>query len=80
MLRNIKVAFHFLDKDMMKKTMTTMLTPKIEYVETLCCTPRKKACEEFRKNTQNCNGDGAGTTRLNLRGNNQRNLTLTIPL
>ena len=33
MLRNIWMAFHFLDKDMMRKTITTMIRPKLEYVE-----------------------------------------------
>ena len=55
MLRHIRVAFHFLDKDMMKKIMTTMIRPKLEYAETLCCTPRKEACDEIRKNRKNSN-------------------------
>ena len=29
-LRNIWVAFHFLDKDMMRKIITTMVRPKLE--------------------------------------------------
>jgi len=33
MLRNIRVAFHFLDKNMMKKIITTMIRPKLEYAE-----------------------------------------------
>ena len=30
-LQNIKVAFHYMDKDMMKKIITTMIRPKLEY-------------------------------------------------
>ena len=33
MLRNIRMAIHFLDKDMMRKIITTMLRTKLEYVE-----------------------------------------------
>ena len=31
MLRNIQMAFHFLDKDMMRKGITTMIRLKLEY-------------------------------------------------
>ena len=31
MLTNIRVAFHYIDKDMMKKIITTMIRPKFEY-------------------------------------------------
>ena len=33
MLRNIQMAFHFLDKDLMRKIITTMIRPKLEYAE-----------------------------------------------
>ena len=35
MLRNIRMAFHFLDKDMMRKIITTMIIPKLEYAEVM---------------------------------------------
>ena len=31
MLRNIRVTFHYMDKEMMKKIISTMLKPKMEY-------------------------------------------------
>ncbi|MPC29824.1 hypothetical protein E2C01_023075 [Portunus trituberculatus] len=31
MLTNIRVAFQFMDKDMMKKIITSMIRPKLEY-------------------------------------------------
>ena len=33
MLRNIRMAIHFLHKDIMRKIITTMLRTKLEYVE-----------------------------------------------
>ena len=41
MLRNILMAFHFLDKDMTKKNITTMIIPKLDYAEVIW-TPHKK--------------------------------------
>ena len=41
MLRNIRMAFHFLDKDMMRKITTTMIRPKLEYAEVIW-SPHKK--------------------------------------
>ena len=35
MLRNIRMAFHFLDKDMMRKIITTMIRRKLEYAKVL---------------------------------------------
>ena len=37
-LRNIRMAFHFLDKDMMRKIITTMIRPKLEYAEVIWST------------------------------------------
>ena len=54
MLRNIRMAFHFLDKDMMGKIITIMIRPKLEYAE-LIWSPHKKKRIEIRKNTENCN-------------------------
>ncbi len=30
-VRNIGLAFHYMDKDMMKKWITTMIRPRLEY-------------------------------------------------
>ena len=35
MLRNIRMAFHFLDKDMMRTIITTMIRPKLEYAQVI---------------------------------------------
>ena len=41
MLRNIRMAFDFLDKDMLRKIKTTMIKPKLEYAEVIW-SPHKK--------------------------------------
>ena len=41
MLRNIRMAFHFLDKDIMRKIITTIIRPKLEYAE-IIWSPHKK--------------------------------------
>ena len=35
MLRNIQMAFHFLDKDIMRKILTSMVRSKLEYAEVI---------------------------------------------
>ena len=47
MLRSIRMAFHFIDKDMRKNT-STMIRPKLECGQ-------EKSCIETRNNTENCN-------------------------
>ena len=54
-LRNIRMAFNFLDKDMMKKIITTMIRPKLDNAEVIWSPHKKKHCVEIRKNTENCN-------------------------
>ena len=49
MLRNIRVAFHFLDKDMMKKIITTMIRPKLEYAETVWSPHMKKHVKKLER-------------------------------
>ena len=44
MLRNIQMGFHFLDKDMMRKIITTMIRPKLEYAEVIWSPHKKKQC------------------------------------
>ena len=53
-LRNIWMAFHFLDKEKMRKSITTMIRLKREYPEVIWSPQKKKACVEIRKNTENC--------------------------
>ena len=40
-LKNLRMAFYFLDKDMMRKTITAMIRPKLEYAEIIWF-PHKK--------------------------------------
>ena len=42
MLRNLWITFHFLDKDMMRKIITKMLGPKLEYSEVIWSLLKKK--------------------------------------
>ena len=50
MLRNIRMTFHFLDKDMMRKILTTMIRPKLEYAEVIWSLHNKKRhCMEQMK-------------------------------
>ena len=41
MLRNIRVAFHYMDKEMMKKIIIIMVRPKMEYAA-IVWSPHKK--------------------------------------
>ena len=42
MLLNIRMDFHFLDKDVMRKIITTMIRPKLEYAEIIWSPHKKK--------------------------------------
>ena len=42
MLRNIRMAFHFLDKDMMRKIITSMIRAKLEYAEVIWSPHKEK--------------------------------------
>ena len=42
MLRNIWIVFHFLDEDNMRKIITTMIRPKLEYTEIIWSLHKKK--------------------------------------
>ena len=42
MLMNIRVAFHYLDKDMMNKIIATMIRPKLEYAAVVWSPNKKK--------------------------------------
>lgn len=42
MVRNIRSALHYMDKDMMRKLIATMIRPKLEYAETVWSPHKKK--------------------------------------
>ena len=42
MVRNIWMVFHFLDKDIIRKIITTMIRPKLEYAEAIWSPHKKK--------------------------------------
>ena len=44
MLSNIRMGFHFLDKDMMRKIITTMIRPKLEYAQVIWSLHKKSMC------------------------------------
>ena len=43
MLKNIWMAFHFLDEDMMRNIITTMIRTKLEYGEVIWSPHKKKS-------------------------------------
>ena len=49
MLRNMQMVFHFLDKDMMRKIITTMIRPKLEYTEVIWSPHKKKHVLKIEK-------------------------------
>ena len=49
MLRNIWIAFHFLDKDMMRKIITTMIKPSMEYAKVIWSAQKKKHVLKFER-------------------------------
>ena len=51
MLKNITMAFHFLDKDMIREIVTTMIRPILEYAEVIWFLYKKKLCVGIRKST-----------------------------
>ena len=48
-LRNIKVAFNYMDKEMMKKIIMTMIRPKLEYAETVWSPHKKKHIRKLER-------------------------------
>ena len=54
MLRNMRMAFHFIDKDIMRKLNYNDKT-KTEICRNYMVPTQEKACVEIRKNTENCN-------------------------
>ena len=49
MLRNKRMAFHFLDKDMVRKILTSMIRPKLEYSEAIRSPQNKKHVVELER-------------------------------
>ena len=49
MLRNIRVVFHYMDKEMMKKSITTMIRPKMECAVIVWSTHKKKHIKKLER-------------------------------
>ena len=54
MLRNIQMTSHFLNNDMMRKMIVTMIRSELQYAEVIWSLTRK-TCVEIGKNTENSN-------------------------
>ena len=50
LLRNIKVAFHYSDEDMMRKLIVTMICPKLEYAAIVWSPSTKMNLKERLRN------------------------------
>ena len=48
------MAFHFLDKDMMRNIITSIIRPKLEYAEVIWSPSQENASVQIGKNTENC--------------------------
>ena len=73
MLRNIRMAFHFLDKDMMRKNITSMIRPKLEYAEVIWWPHKKKNVLKIEKIQKIANK--MVSWRSNIWGKIKRNAT-----
>ncbi len=49
LVRNIRVAFTYMDKDMMRKLITTMIRPKLEYAEVVWSPHKKKHIQKLER-------------------------------
>ncbi|MPD02924.1 hypothetical protein E2C01_098533 [Portunus trituberculatus] len=58
MLTNIRVASQYMDKDMMKKIITSMIPPRLKYAAV--------DIRKFGKDTEDCYKDGAGIKGPNI--------------
>ena len=54
MLRNIRMTLHFLDKNVMRKIITTMFRPKLEYAKVIWSPHNKKHVLKLER-IQRCN-------------------------
>ena len=52
MSTNIRVAFHYTDKEMMKKILTSMIHPKLQYAAVVWSPNVKKGYKETRKDPE----------------------------
>ena len=49
MLANIRVAFHYMDKDMMKNILTSMIRPRLEYAAVVWSPHAKKNIRKLER-------------------------------
>ena len=49
LIRNIRLAFHYMDKEMMKKLITTMIRPKLEYAGVVWSPHKKKHIKKLER-------------------------------
>ena len=49
MLTEIRVAFHYMDRDMMRKILTTMICPKLEYAAVVWSLHLKKDVRKLER-------------------------------
>ena len=49
MLTNIRVVFHYMDKDMMKKIISTMIRPRLEYAAVVWSPHKKKDVTKIKR-------------------------------
>ncbi len=49
LLRNIRMTFQFMNKDMMKKILTILIRPKLEYAEVVWSPYKKKYFNKFER-------------------------------
>ena len=49
MLANIRVAFHHMDKDMMKRILTSMIRPRLEYAAVVWSPHAKKDIRKLER-------------------------------
>ncbi len=55
LLRNIKAAFTYPDEEMVKKLITSMTRPRLEYAALVWSPRLKKEIRKLKKNTESCN-------------------------
>ena len=49
LLRNIRLAFHYMDKEMMRKLITTMIRPRLEYAGVVWSPHKKKHIKKLER-------------------------------
>ena len=83
MLSNIRVAFCYMDKDMMRKILTTMVCPRLEYaavvwfphmkkLKTETRAQQKSGAQELSNGTLGLSNQPSGLQLLNNNGNVER--------